>query len=77
MIDVPIVMDGVTLALLAIDLELDLEEVLPPPPTMGSTAGGCQLRLDADRRDDWERREEAERADGDKLLLDDMISAQN
>ena len=41
---------------------------------MGRTAGGCQLRLDADRRDVWERREEAERAEGDRLLFEDMVS---
>ena len=75
--DVPRVMEGASVALLARDLELDLEDFLPPPPLMEGPGpfGAPQLRLDCDWRDLWERREAEERAEGDRLLLDDMVSA--
>ena len=77
MIDVPRVMAGASVALLARDLELDLEDFLPTPPLIEGPGpfGAPQFRLDCDWRDLWERREAAERAEGDKLLLEDMVSA--
>ena len=76
--DVPRVDAGESFALLARDLELDLEDfLLPPPPPMEGPGplGAPQLRLDCDWRDLWERREAEERTEGDKLLLEDMVSA--
>ena len=77
MIDVPRVIEGASLTLLASDLELDLEDFLLPPPPMDGPGplGAPHLRWDCDWRDLWERREDEERAEGDKLLLDDMVSA--
>ena len=53
MIDVPRVIEGASLTLLASDLELDLEDFLLTPPLMEGPVpfGAPQLRLDCDWRD--------------------------